>query len=93
MTTVPLSQVDNTNEDPHNRSPLILEHKDFGSVTDVILNVNESARAPKSWYFALAISFSLMSMLGVMIGYLFFTGVGVWGNNNNKAFKPHTDIY
>jgi molybdopterin-containing oxidoreductase family membrane subunit len=28
----------------------------------------------------------MMSMLGVMIGYLIFTGVGVWGNNNPVAW-------
>jgi len=28
----------------------------------------------------------MMSMLGVLIGYLVFTGVGVWGNNNPVAW-------
>jgi molybdopterin-containing oxidoreductase family membrane subunit len=82
MTTVPI----NTGEDPCKRPQLILEHSDFGSVTDEILNVNESPKPPKSWYFALAISFAMMSMLGAMIGYLIFTGVGVWGNNNPVAW-------
>jgi len=82
MTTFPV----NTGEDPRRRAQLILEHSDFGSVTDEILNVNESPKPPKSWYFALAISFAMMSMLGAMIGYLLFTGVGVWGNNNPVAW-------
>jgi molybdopterin-containing oxidoreductase family membrane subunit len=64
----------------------VLEHKDFSSVTNEILKVNESPKPPKSWYLALAVSFSLMSMLGALIGYLFFTGVGVWGNNNPVAW-------
>ena len=75
MTTIPV----NTGEDPRQRPQLILHHSDFGSVTNAILRGNESPKPPKSWYFALAISFSLMSMLGAMIGYLIFTGVGVWG--------------
>ena len=86
MTTLPLQTNDNTGENPHQRAPLVLDHKDFGSVTNDILKGNESAKPPKSWYFALAISFSLMSMLGALIGYLVFTGVGVWGNNNPVAW-------
>jgi molybdopterin-containing oxidoreductase family membrane subunit len=86
MTTVPVDNIDNTGEDPRQRPQLILNHKDFGSVTDDILKANENPRPPKSWYFALAVSFSMMSLLGVMIGYLIFTGVGVWGNNNPVAW-------
>ena len=63
-----------------------MNHTDFGSVTTDILRANESEKPPKSWYFALAVSFTMMSMLGVMIGYLIFTGVGVWGNNNPVAW-------
>ncbi|MDG1137566.1 MAG: polysulfide reductase NrfD [Phycisphaerales bacterium] len=86
MTTAPVNNLENTIEDPLNRPQLILNHKDFGSVTTDILRANETAKPPKSWYFALAISFTMMSMLGVMIGYLIFTGVGVWGNNNPVAW-------
>ncbi|MDP7086503.1 MAG: polysulfide reductase NrfD, partial [Phycisphaerales bacterium] len=35
-----------------------------------------------AWYIAFVISFLLMSLLGVLIGYLVLTGVGVWGNNS-----------
>ena len=86
MTTLPLGQVDNTGEDPKQRPPLVLNHTDFGEVTKDILKVNESPKPPKSWYISLAISFTLLSMLGMMIGYLIFTGVGVWGNNNPVAW-------
>jgi len=86
LTTLPLNVTDNTGENPRQRPQLVLDHKDFGSVTNDILKGNEAAKPPKSWYFALAVSFSLMSMLGVLIGYLVFTGVGVWGNNNPVAW-------
>jgi molybdopterin-containing oxidoreductase family membrane subunit len=90
MSTVPVNELGDTNintgEDPRQRPQLVLNHKDFGSVTDDILKANESPRPPKSWYFSLAISFSMMSMLGILIGYLVFTGVGVWGNNNPVAW-------
>ncbi|MEE2819327.1 MAG: NrfD/PsrC family molybdoenzyme membrane anchor subunit [Planctomycetota bacterium] len=86
MSTVPVHGVDNTHEDPTHRPSLVLNHDDFGSVTRDILKGNESSKPPKSWYISLAISFGMMSMLGVMIGYLVFTGVGVWGNNNPVAW-------
>ncbi len=90
MSTVPVNELGDTNintgEDPRQRPQLVLNHKDFGSVTDDILKANESPRPPKSWYFSLAISFCMMSMLGILIGYLVFTGVGVWGNNNPVAW-------
>ena len=90
MTTVPVNELGdanvNTGEDPQQRAQLVLNHEDFGSVTNEILSVNESPKPPKSWYLSLAISFSMMSMLGVLIGYLVFTGVGVWGNNNPVAW-------
>lgn len=86
MTTAPVNKPNNTIEDPSNRPQLILNHTDFGSVTTDILRANESPKPPKSWYFALAVSFTMMSMLGLMIGYLLLTGVGVWGNNNPVAW-------
>ncbi len=82
MSTPQANQMNNTGEDPQNRPQLILNHTDFGSVTNDILKGNDAEKPPKSWWIALAISFSLMSMLGLLIGYLIVTGVGVWGNNN-----------
>ncbi|MGY8753390.1 MAG: NrfD/PsrC family molybdoenzyme membrane anchor subunit, partial [Phycisphaerales bacterium] len=61
MTTAPVNKPDNTIEDPSNRPKLILNHTDFGSVTTDILRANESPKPPKSWYFALAVSFTMMS--------------------------------
>ena len=79
MTTMP---VDNTIEDPRHRSPLVLGHEEFGTVTKEICWVNEAPKPPKAWYVSLVISALAASMLLLMIGYLILTGVGVWGNNN-----------
>ena len=79
MSTLP---VDNTIEDPRQRSPLVLGHTEFGTVTEEICFVNEAPKPPKCWYVSLAISSVVASILLVMIGYLIITGVGVWGNNN-----------
>ena len=91
MTTLQSNQLSNTIEDPQNRPRLILNHTDFGSVTNDILKGNDAAKPPRSWWIALGISFSMMSMLGVLIGYLIFTGVGVWGNNNPVATTTELD--
>ena len=79
MTTLP---VDNTIEDPRQRSPLVLGHTDFGTVTEEICAVNEAPKPPMCWYVTLVISIMGASLLLVLIGYLILTGVGVWGNNN-----------
>jgi molybdopterin-containing oxidoreductase family membrane subunit len=75
-------QIDNTIDDPTQRSPLVLNHDDFASVTNTICGVNEARRPPKAWYIAFVISVSALMALGLMIAYLFATGVGVWGNQN-----------
>ncbi len=74
--------IDNTFEDPTRRAPLVLNHHDFGSVTDEVCWVNESPKPPLAWYITFVISLSLLGMLGGLIMYLFATGVGVWGNQN-----------
>ena len=79
MTTLP---IDNTLDDPTKRSPLVLGHDDFASVTNTICNVNERYRPPRAWYICFAISSTFLGILGILIGYLFWTGVGVWGNQN-----------
>ncbi len=79
MTTI---AVDNTFNDPARRAPLVLNHDDFGAVTATICSVHEARRAPRAWYIAFAISLTFMSILGLMIMYLFVTGIGVWGNQN-----------
>ena len=77
MTTV---SPDNTFEDPTRRAPLVLGHENFSSVTEEICWVNEAPQPPLAWYVALGISASFAGLLGLLIGYLFITGVGVWGN-------------
>ena len=53
MSTLPFDntarlQVDNTIEDPRQRSPLVLNHHDFASVTEEICAVNEALKPPSS---------------------------------------------
>src|SRR5688572_23573600 len=71
---------DNTIDDPRVRQPLVLGGLDFGGVTDTVASINER-KTPLAWYIAFAFSLALLSLLGITIGYLVLTGVGVWGNN------------
>jgi molybdopterin-containing oxidoreductase family membrane subunit len=54
---------------------------DYAAVTNQVSGIVEG-RMPRSWYVAISITGSLVLTLGAMLGYLFFTGIGVWGNNS-----------
>ncbi len=79
-------EVNNSGDDPRQRAPLVLGRHDFGSVTDAVCAVAEAPRAPRAWYIALGISLALLGVLGAMVLYLVFTGVGVWGLNNPNGW-------
>ncbi|MFO0837975.1 MAG: NrfD/PsrC family molybdoenzyme membrane anchor subunit [Phycisphaerae bacterium] len=81
MATIPIEQLDNTWDDPRRRTPLILGDPTLTSVTEAVCLPVES-RTPTGWFVGFAVSLAALGMLGAMIGYLFFTGVGVWGLNN-----------
>ncbi len=78
---MPNREIDNTREDPRHRATLVTGNPDFHSVTERICGVAEAGKPPKAWYIAFGISFLFLNVLGAMIGYLFFTGVGVWNLN------------
>ncbi|MBI1374146.1 MAG: hydrogenase [Phycisphaera sp.] len=77
--------IDNTVEDVVERPPAVLGGFGFADVTERISRVNEN-RPPIIWWFLLAFSATWMAILGGLIGYLFLTGVGVWGNNIPAAW-------
>ncbi len=77
--------IDNTVDDPAHRAPLVLGDATLASVTQQVCGIAER-RPPRAWYVAFAIASSLALMLVGCIGYLFTTGVGVWGNNQPVAW-------
>ncbi|MFY9341487.1 MAG: NrfD/PsrC family molybdoenzyme membrane anchor subunit [Planctomycetota bacterium] len=79
MTATAIHVVDEP-ENPLVRAPLVEGKNDFASVTDLIAGVAER-KTPRGWYLMFGISVALFLNLGAMIGYLVFTGIGVWGNN------------
>jgi Ni/Fe-hydrogenase subunit HybB-like protein len=81
-TAVHTSEIDNTRERPGERAPLITGGHTYGSLTDTVAAIWEAPRPPRAWYVAMAFSLALLGILGAMVGYLVFNGVGVWGLNN-----------
>src|SRR5258705_5911915 len=82
MTQIAINAVDidNTSDDPRERELLVVGGKDFSTVTDAVASVAER-KTTLGWKIAFAIAVSWLGILGACIGYLFTTGVGVWGNN------------
>jgi len=57
---------------------LIEGNPSFADVTEKVSTITE-AKTPRLWYVAIAISSSLMVMMFVLIAYLVWEGIGIWG--------------
>jgi Ni/Fe-hydrogenase subunit HybB-like protein len=68
-------------ENPLKRSPLVEHGRKFDEVTSLVAAVAEN-KTPRGWFLLMGIALMLLANLGASIGYLIWTGVGVWGNNN-----------
>ncbi|MAE62154.1 MAG: hydrogenase [Planctomycetaceae bacterium] len=73
---------DNTVDGPGTRAVLVQGDKDFTAVTETVVAFTEQPKPSKAWIIAFLLSASVLGMLGLLIGYLVFTGVGIWGNNS-----------
>ena len=67
------------------RPALVLNNRSFGWITDKVAGIVEG-KMPGWWNIAFGVSFVLMLMCFGYIGYLFTTGVGVWGLNHPVAW-------
>ena len=61
-------------------TPLVAEGTTFRSITETVARVTEN-KAPRAWWVAFGIASSFLGVMTLAIAYLFWTGVGVWGNN------------
>lgn len=77
-----LPEIDNTQNDPSRRALLVVGEHDFASVTETVCSIAERPRPPRAWYIAFGFSLTLLGIMGAMIAYLIFTGIGVWGLNH-----------
>ena len=78
----PVIDIDNTNEEPGTRTPLVLGGLDYAGVTETVCAPWEAENPPKIWWLILAAAISLLLVLGGCVNHLLMKGVGVWGNNN-----------
>jgi molybdopterin-containing oxidoreductase family membrane subunit len=76
-------ELDNTAEDPRGRATLVggRPGKSLHQISEGIAGVSEARHAPKAWYAAFAVTLLALGVLGLMVLYLIFTGVGVWNLN------------
>ncbi|MEE9405570.1 MAG: NrfD/PsrC family molybdoenzyme membrane anchor subunit [Algisphaera sp.] len=84
-TLLPTPPVDNTHDDPRWRAPLVLGDKSFKDVTDTV-TASAECKPHLIWWICFLTAASFAGMFFALIGYLFATGVGVWGNNQPVAW-------
>ncbi len=60
---------------------LVVPGTTFRKITEAVSRVTENP-APRGWWIMFLAAVSFTGVLGLAIGYLFFRGVGVWGNNS-----------
>ena len=65
----------------HSDPPLITGDLSFHDITEMVSKHAEK-KTPFAWYVAFGISSSIAGLLLIMIAYLFWNGIGVWGVNN-----------
>jgi molybdopterin-containing oxidoreductase family membrane subunit len=70
-----------TDIDPvEGRPRLVAGAPGFHGVTEAVARPVEW-KPPRGWYVVLAISLAALGIFGVAIAWLFWEGVGIWGNN------------
>ena len=74
-------EIDNTDDIPGRRAPLITGNQTYASVTDIVCRVAEDPQ-PILWYILFGFSSITAVMFLSLIGFLILTGVGIWGNMN-----------
>jgi molybdopterin-containing oxidoreductase family membrane subunit len=65
--------------------PLFAPHVTPGVISDQVSSVTER-EAPLGWWIYFGISLCFLGLLGISVGYLFWTGIGAWGNNSPVAW-------
>src|SRR6202140_2409101 len=61
------------------RVPVIAPGHTFSTITEKISNIVLKRPISLGWIFGFLVVFSMMNMLMVALGYLFFKGTGIWG--------------
>ncbi len=83
--TIPTVDTDNTVDDPTRRAPLVTGGLDFAGVTENVARV-ATTRPDLLWWSGFLVLSAMAMGFFTFIGYLFVTGVGIWGNNQPIAW-------
>ena len=67
------------------RTPLVANNRSLHWITDSICDISES-KTPLWWWIAILCTGTLAAVCFSGLGYLIFTGVGVWGENQPVAW-------
>jgi molybdopterin-containing oxidoreductase family membrane subunit len=59
---------------------------ELAKITDTVLRVAEASKPPLGWYIGFALALGMLSLLGVSIAWLFWSGIGIYGNMNPVAW-------
>ena len=70
---------DNLAAEARRRPDLVAGGRTLASVTDTICGIVERPSPPRAWYVAFAVASAGVALLVAMLAYLFWVGVGVWG--------------
>ncbi|HEX4353309.1 MAG TPA: NrfD/PsrC family molybdoenzyme membrane anchor subunit, partial [Polyangiales bacterium] len=62
-------------------TPLLPLHVDAHYVTEEVSRVTEKP-APVGWWLVFGLALIFLGVLGISVGYLFWNGIGSWGNNS-----------
>ncbi len=66
---------------PRGETPIVGPGHTFASVTDKIASIVLARRTPIGWLVGFTLSFLLLQVLLVSLGYLVLKGTGIWGLN------------
>ena len=81
METVHESHAPHSGDGHYEDPPLVTGNLSFHEITNLI-SYHTEKKPPTSWYMAFGLALTGLTILLLMIAYLFWNGVGVWGNNN-----------
>jgi Ni/Fe-hydrogenase subunit HybB-like protein len=62
-------------------TPLVPAHVDAAYVSDEVSRVTEKP-SPIGWWLVFGVALMFLGVLGISVGYLFWNGIGSWGNNS-----------
>ena len=80
--TAPHDPLDNSGDNPAQRADLVLGGRTISDISDIVCEIPEKQNINRNWWIAFIIAVHGVALLGGCIAYLFWEGVGIWGNMN-----------